>query len=144
MRIAKVTIPSLFHPETNMSREEGDVRGDATLNIPLWLVSLIKVSMPAIVVAVGMYFRVSSLEEANKKLTVEHALFDAKLTEKSDKILLLEQKTENMKALDALTQTNSSKALERIETELKAMQADVKEIRAKQLVMFNAVPSTTR
>lgn len=125
-----------------MSRTEGDTRGDATLNIPTWFVSVMKVSMPAIILAVAMYFRVASLEEANRQARVELMAVQTKLSDKSDKILLLEQKTEQMKALDAMTQTNAAKALERIEVELKSMQADVKEIRAKQLAMFNAAPPT--
>ncbi len=141
MRNTRIIVPSLFTPETKMSREAGDTRGDATFNVPTWFVSVLKVSMPALVIGVGMYFRIAAVEDTNRQLKVEHMALEVKMSDKSDKILMLEQKTENMKALDALTQTNSAKALERIEVELKSMQADVKDIRAKQLVMYNAAPT---
>lgn len=115
-----------------MSREAGETRGDLSFSVPTWLITLGKVSFPAIVLGVGMYFRMEALEKSHDKVNVEVDILKLKLTDKSDKILLLEQKQETMKALDAVSQNNSMKALERIETELKLIQTDVKDIRAKQ------------
>lgn len=69
-------------------------------------------------------------------------VIEAKLNDKSDKIILLEQKQETMRALDNVAQNASAKALERIENDLKVMQADVKEIRTKQIQILNT--STVR
>ena len=95
--------------------------------------------MPARVVAVGAYYRLLAIESAHVETKAIVTVIEAKLNEKSDKLLLLEQKQETMKALDNMTQSNSVKALERIESELKLMQADVKDIRNTQAQMMTSV-----
>lgn len=137
MKLVKVNIPSLYAPETHMSREEGNTKGDASFNIPLWFVSILKVSFPAILVGFGMYYRMGAMETAQTELHSTVTVLSAKLLEKSEKILMLEQKTENMKALDTLEKSATVKTLERIEGDIKMMQADVKDIRAKQATMMS-------
>lgn len=120
-----------------MSREEGDTKGDASFNIPIWFVSILKVSVPALIVAFGMYFRMGAMETEQHELKNTVTGLTAKVLEKSEKLMQLENKTENMKALDTLEKSATVKTLERIEGDIKLMQADVKDIRAKQTTMMS-------
>lgn len=120
-----------------MSREEGNTKGDASFNIPVWFVSILKVSIPALIVGFGMYFRLGTMETNQLELKNTVTVMQAKLSEKSDMIMMLQNKTENMKALDVLEKSATVKTLERIEGDIKMMQADVKDIRAKQATMMS-------
>lgn len=127
-----------------MSREEGNTKGDASFNIPVWFVSILKVSVPAILVGFGMYFRMGTMEKEQHELKNTVNVVQAKLSEKSDMILMLQNKTENMKALDTLEKSATVKTLERIEGDIKLIQADVKDIRAKQTTMMSTTTPTIR
>lgn len=115
-----------------MSRHEGDTQGDVALSVPTWFMTILKVSMPAIIVGVSMYFRVASLEDTQVDQKRVITSLESKLNDKSDRILLLEQEQKSTQALNTVAHINAAKALERIENDLKVMQADVKEIRSKQ------------
>lgn len=66
MKVTRVVFPALLSPETKMSRTEGDTKGDVALSVPTWVMTLLKVSMPAIVVAVGAYYPSVQSGEASR------------------------------------------------------------------------------
>jgi len=118
--VTHVTLPTW----SEIMSDEAD-NGEKTVRIPTWFISLLKVSVPAILALAFMYFKVDAISKEFEEFKLEHKAVPLELIELRNKQNISELKVDN-------TNKDVSRSLDRIESDLKGLRVELKELSVKK------------